>query len=154
MFTTILFLCFRRTCCLYLHSSTTLHGVTCQKTIMIIIFAMRTSSVISMLFIHKLFFVGSVKYHSVKMCGGVEVQLYIFVNFSLHGSVILHASPLYCQRKSPRYQFSTRKCGPVNPSGHGGKRKSLPCHNRTPIQCLLATCHYSDWAIQIINLLT
>jgi hypothetical protein len=81
------------TCYLYLHSSTRLHGLTSQKTVMIIIFVMRTSSFRSILFIHKLS-VGPIKLHCVKVCGGVEVQLYIFLNFSLHGSAMLHVPPL------------------------------------------------------------
>jgi hypothetical protein len=70
MFTTILFPDIRRTCCLYLHSSTRLHGVISRKTVMIIIFAMRTSSFVSMFFIRKLLSVGSIKHLSVKICGG------------------------------------------------------------------------------------
>jgi hypothetical protein len=124
MFTAILCLGFRRTCCRYLDSSTRLHSVTSRKTVMIIIF----------LFIHKLLSAGSIKHLSVKLCGGVEVQLYIFLNFLLHGSVMLHTSPLYCQRKSLRYQLSTRQGGPENPSGHSERELStLPESNTHPV---------------------
>jgi hypothetical protein len=67
---------------------------------------MKTSSFTWVLFIHNRLSVGSIKQLSVKISGGMEAQLCVFLNFSLHGSVMLHNLQLYSQRKSSRYQLT------------------------------------------------
>jgi len=67
-----------------------------------------------------------IKYVAMKMYGGVEAYVYVFLILALDGGVVsFRLRLLYPRGKSPRCALSRRLGGPQSRSGRGGEEKNF-----------------------------